>query len=173
MYRTVTLRKMTLCLLLFLFSLTAKTQTTATDSARVLMLQSVWQRVLEHHPIVRKIRLLEAQANAEVQMARGGFDPKLYSDWEAKSFKGSEYYTFSESGLKIPSWYGLEFKGGYETARGDRLNPENGLPTSGQAVLGVKWNALRGLIIDERRATLQKARVLQLRNVVRTGTNVE
>lgn len=134
------------------------------DPSQVLTLEAVQQRVLDHHPVTQQASLLEQQAEAKMRAARGGFDPKAFAEWQQKSFKDIEYYTFSESGLKVPTWYGLEFKGTYETARGTYVDPENGLPAVGQAVVGVKLSALRGLIIDERRATLQQARLLQARN---------
>jgi outer membrane protein TolC len=130
----------------------------------MLTLEAVRQRVLEHHPMAQQAALLNRQAEARLREARGGFDPKAFADWKQKSFKGTEYYSISESGLKIPTWYGLEFKGTYQTARGAYLDPENNLPAVGQAVVGVKASALRGLFIDERRATLQQAKLLAARN---------
>lgn len=134
------------------------------DQLIVLPLEEVWNRVIEHHPIAQQAGLLPRQAEAALLAARGSFDPKAFADWEQKSFKGSEYYTFSESGLKIPTWYGLELKGVYQTAGGINVSPESTLPGAGQAVIGVKASALRGLVIDERRATLQQAKLLKARN---------
>lgn len=131
---------------------------------RVLSLEAVRQRVRDHHPIAQQAALLNQQAEAKLRAARGAFDPKAYADWDQKSFKGTEYYTFSESGLKIPTWYGLELKGAYKTARGTYVDPENNLPAVGQAVVGVKASILRGLFIDERRATLQQAKLLRAQN---------
>lgn len=134
------------------------------SSDPVLPLDAVRERVLAHHPMAQQANLLDQQAAAKLRTARGGFDPKAYADWKTKSFKGTEYFTISESGLKVPTWYGLELKGAYKTARGTYVNPENGLPAVGQGVVGVKASVLRGLFIDERRATLQQARILQARN---------
>lgn len=140
----------------------AQVPTDAVD--QILSLETVRQRVLEHHPIARQADLLSRQAEAGIRMARGAFDPKAFVDWQSKSFKQTEYYTLSESGLKVPTWYGLELKGVYQTAQGTYLNPENNLPAVGQAVAGVKISALRGLVIDERRAVLQQAKVMQAQN---------
>ncbi|PHN03150.1 TolC family protein [Flavilitoribacter nigricans] len=136
----------------------------SSNAPRQLSLEAVYQRIQDHHPVALQAALLERQAEAKLRAARGAFDPKAYAEWQQKSFKGTEYYTFSESGLKIPTWYGLELKGSYKTARGTYVNPENGLPAVGQAVVGVKASALRGLFIDERRATLQQAKLMQARN---------
>jgi hypothetical protein len=94
-------------------------------------------------------------------MARGGFDPKLYSEWEQKSFDGKEYFTLGETGFKIPTWAGVELKGNFLVSGGDFLNPENTLPTAGQAVAGVKVSLLQGMFIDERRAMLRQEELFE------------
>lgn len=134
-------------------------------TVQILSLDDVRERIIQHHPYARQGDLLLRSAEAEMRSARGGFDPKLYADWQQKSFKHTEYYTFSESGLKIPTWYGLEVKGAFQTARGTYVNPENNLPAAGQAVVGIKASVLRGLMIDERRATLQQARIINERSI--------
>ncbi len=126
-----------------------------------------FQWVLLNHPIAKQARLLENEAEANLTMARGAFDPKMYTNWEQKSFGGSSYFTLGQSGLKIPTWYGLEFKAEYLSASGDFLNPEHKLPLAGQAVAGVTASLGQGLFIDERRATLQKARLFSQQNEAR------
>lgn len=131
------------------------------DTSRLFTQQTYFQWILAYHPLVRQANLLTAEAKAELQMARGGFDPKLLSEVAQKSFDGKNYYTYTESGFKIPTWYGLEIKGLFNTTSGININPENKLPSAGQAVLGVKATLGAGLFIDERRAVLQKAKILQ------------
>jgi outer membrane protein TolC len=94
--------------------------------------------------------------------ARGGFDPKLMGDWQAKEFKEQRYFQTSEYGVKIPTWFGVEVKGMYKTAQGDFLNPEEKLPKIGQAVVGISAPLLQGLLTDERRAALFRARIVLL-----------
>ncbi|MBK8702722.1 MAG: TolC family protein [Saprospiraceae bacterium] len=120
--------------------------------------------VKDRHPAARQALLLLQQAENAELAARGGFDPKLYSDIQQKSFDGKTYYTISESGIKIPTWFGLELKGAYLSAGGINLNPEGKLPDAGQAVLGINATLLRGLLIDERRAALQQAKLLAAMN---------
>ncbi len=134
------------------------------DSARLFSQDEYFEWILAYHPIVSQANLLRDAAAASLRMARGGFDPKLYADWEHKSFDNKEYFLIGESGMKVPSWYGLEFKAAVANTNGIFLNPENNLPASGQAILGVKATLGRGLFIDERRATLQKAQLLTSRN---------
>ncbi len=136
----------------------------AQDSTRILTQAVYFQWIQAHHPLVRQANLLTAAASANLLMARGGFDPKITSDVSQKSFDGKNYYTLTESGFKIPTWYGLEVKGLFHTASGININPENTIPAAGQAVLGVKATLGQGLFIDERRATLQKARLLKNAN---------
>ncbi len=133
----------------------------AQDSTRVLSQETYFQWIRAYHPLVRQANLVTAAADASLLEARGGFDPKLLSDVAQKTFDGKNYFTLSESGFKIPTWYGLEFKGLFNTASGSYVNPENNIPAAGQAVLGVKLSLGQGLFIDERRAMLQKAKVLQ------------
>ncbi len=134
------------------------------DSARIFTQEEFFEWIALYHPVARQAGLLDDEARANLRMARGFFDPKLYSDWEQKSFGGDEYFTFGNSGLKVPTWYGLEFKAAFQTATGINVNSENKLPAAGQAILGVKATLGRGMIIDQRRAELQKARIFTLSN---------
>lgn len=134
------------------------------DTARIFTQEEFFSWILLYHPVARQAGLLDDEARANLRMARGHFDPKLYSDWEQKSFGGDEYYTFGNSGLKVPSWYGLEFKAAYNTATGINVDPEHKLPAIGQAILGVRAAIGQGMVIDERRAALQKARIFSQSN---------
>lgn len=131
------------------------------DTASVFTQDEYFQLVMAYHPLVRQANLLTAEAQANLRLARGGFDPKLFADWQQKSFDGKNYFTIGEGGFKIPTWFGLELKGTFSATNGIYLNPENNLPEAGQAVAGIKASLGQGLWIDERRASLQKARVLQ------------
>ena len=116
--------------------------------------------VKQYHPVIQQANLLNRVGEAYQLKARGGFDPKIAGDIQRKSFDGKTYFTVGETGLKIPSWMGAEFKAGYNWTNGIFLNPENNLPSTGQAYAGVKWSLGRGLMIDERRAALQQAAIL-------------
>jgi len=153
-YSTVVL---TLCLLAF-------GNTQAQDVERILTQEQYFELIRQYHPIVRQARLLSVEAQAELRMARGGFDPKLFSNIEQKQFDGKNYFLIGEAGFKVPTWYGVELKGSYNWSNGIFLDPENNLPSGGQAIAGVSITALRGLVIDERRATLAKAKIIQQAN---------
>ncbi len=133
--------------------------------------QQIWspdaflQQVRSNHPVAKQATLLTPEGEAALLAARGGFDPKVYGDWERKSFDGKNYFNIAEGSVKLPTWYGIEGKLGYNYATGINLSPEHKLPADGQAVLGASVTLLQGLVIDERRAGLFQARILQRANV--------
>ena len=127
-------------------------------------LEEYLELVRQNHPMSRQAVLLNEQANANMLKARGGFDPKLYGDWERKSFDGQNYFNIGEGGMKLPTWYGIEGKLGYNWTSGVFLNPENKLPANGQAIVGLKVPLLQGLVIDQRRAGLFQARIIRNAN---------
>lgn len=134
------------------------------DSVRVYTQEAFFDWVLAYHPVARQARLLDTQAVALERLARGGFDPKLYADWNQKNFDEKQYFAIGEGGLKIPTWYGVEAKAAYAITDGIYLNPENNLPDAGQAILGLTAPLGRGLVIDERRAALQQAKLMARAN---------
>ena len=136
------------------------------DSAQILTDEQYVSWVARYHPVARQGRLLNVQAEALERLARGSFDPKLYGNWDQKNFKQSEYFAFGEAGVKIPTWYGIELKGAYNIADVDALyqNGERTVPEAGQAVLGFIVPLGRDLIIDERRAALEKGKIMARAN---------
>jgi outer membrane protein TolC len=132
------------------------------DSSKTLLpLPEFLNIVKQNHPIAKQSALLTRSAQAELLAAKGGFDPKLYGDYEQKFFDSKNYFAFGEYGVKVPTWYGIEVKGGYNTATGNFLDPENKLPKQGQAIVGISLPLLQNLMIDERRANLFKAQQAQ------------
>ncbi|MBK7410027.1 MAG: TolC family protein [Saprospirales bacterium] len=117
----------------------------------------VWQQ----HPLARQAELQMDFADAALLSARGAFDPVLSSGWNEKYFDDKHYYRIFDAGFRIPTWYGLSVTGGYENTDGTYLNPENKTDQNGLWTLGVEANLLQGLLIDERRAALQQAKVYQ------------
>lgn len=117
------------------------------------------QQVLHSHPMAAEAELFSQQARLNIQQARGGFDPKAYGEYLSKNFQDKTYFRFLESGVKWPSWAGLELKLNYNLASGYYLNPENVLPEGGQAGLGFEWALGQGLWTDERRTALRQAKI--------------
>lgn len=115
--------------------------------------------VKANHPVSRQAALFPERGEANLRMARGGFDPKLFGTYDDKFFKDINYWRVFEGGLKIPTSLGVEIKTGFEWNDGQFLNSERSIPSQGQAFLGAKIPLGQGLWIDSRRAALQQAKI--------------
>ncbi len=149
-------------LLIINYLLIGKAQTPMRDS--VLTLQNFLQIVADNHPSVKQANLLTRTAQAELLAAKGGFDPKLYGDFEQKFFNKKTYFNVGEGGLKVPTWYGIEAKSSYSYVGGNFINPSESIPSAGQGLIGISVPVLQGFMIDERRGNLFKARQSQQLN---------
>ncbi|MFC2176497.1 TolC family protein [Bacteroidota bacterium] len=117
--------------------------------------------VRQHHPVAMQADFIQKKGDATVQMARGGFDPKIGADISQKYLKGDQYYSLIDAGLKVPTWFGVELNAGYEQNSGVFLNPENSTSGAGLVYAGISLPVGRGMFIDERRAELRKAQIYQ------------
>jgi len=115
--------------------------------------------VKRNHPLAKQANLQPEIGESVLLKAKGGFDPKIYNQIDQKYFKGSQYYSMINSGLKLPTWYGIELKSGLENNRGTNLSSQNNTPNGGLWYGGVAVNLGQGLFIDQRRAELFKARI--------------
>lgn len=115
--------------------------------------------VKKYHPLVKNTNLEISKAQANLMMARGGFDPKLELDYNKKQFQGTEYYSILNSSFKIPTWYGIDIKAGFEENEGYYLNPQNTVPSNGLTSLGINVPVGQGLFINQRMADLRKAKI--------------
>jgi outer membrane protein TolC len=115
--------------------------------------------VKKYHPLVKNANLEISKAQANLMMARGGFDPKLELDFNKKQFQGTEYYSILNSSFKIPTWYGIDIKAGFDENEGYYLNPQNKTPSNGLTSLGISVPLGQGLLINQRMADLQKAKI--------------
>ncbi len=131
----------------------------AQNNAVPLDWNSFRQQVLNRHPAAVQANLKRDVAKAYLLKARGGFDLKAYGDFYGKNFNGKDYFTYSEAGLKLPSWLGFEFKGAFNQSGGRYLDPESKLPNDGQVSAGFNWALGQGLLFDQRRADLAQARI--------------
>ena len=121
--------------------------------------------VKKYHPLVKQADLKLNEAQANLMQARGAFDPKIEVDFSEKQFKDSEYYSILNSSFKIPTWYGIELKAGFDNSEGIYVNPENTLPNSGLTSLGISVPLGQGLFINQRMADLRKAKIARNLNV--------
>lgn len=115
--------------------------------------------VKKYHPLVKNANLEINKAQANLMMARGGFDPKIEVDFSKKQFKDTEYYSILNSSFKIPTWYGIEIKAGFDNNEGVYLNPENTVPNQGLTSLGISIPLGQGLFINQRMADVRKAKM--------------
>ncbi|MEQ8358731.1 MAG: TolC family protein [Cytophagales bacterium] len=131
------------------------------DTTLVMDFDAYMKIVKEHHPISQQAELQLDRGKAVLREARGGFDPKINLESSQKDFEDKNYYDLLDAGLKVPTWFGLEFNGGYEQTRGVFLNPENKTPGAGLVYAGVGIPIGEGLFIDKRRAELRKAKIFR------------
>jgi outer membrane protein TolC len=115
--------------------------------------------VKKYHPLVKNANLEVSKAQANLMMARGGFDPKIEVDFSQKQFKDKEYYSILNSSFKIPTWYGIELKAGFDNNEGIYLNPENTTPNQGLTSFGISVPIGQGLFINQRMADVRKAKI--------------
>lgn len=117
--------------------------------------------VKKYHPIAKQAELKIDMGQANLMRSRGGFDPKIEVDYDRKEFKGTEYYDRLNAAFKIPTWYGLELKGNFEQNDGSYLNPSENVPDDGLYSAGVSMSLGQGFWINERMATLKRAKLLR------------
>ncbi|PPK95066.1 MULTISPECIES: TolC family protein [Nonlabens] len=127
----------------------------------VMSLREFLGYVKKHHPVVKQANLVIDEGQAQLLKARGGFDPKIEVDYNRKDFKGTEYYDELSGAFKIPTWYGVEFKAGAERNKGEFLDPSLTVPEDGLYSAGVSVQLGQGLWINDRMATLRKAKLFK------------
>ncbi|MCJ7466499.1 MAG: TolC family protein [Maribacter sp.] len=114
--------------------------------------------VKKYHPVAKQAELKIEMGQANLMRSRGGFDPMLELDYDRKEFKGTEYFDRLNATFKIPTWFGIDLKGNFEQNNGDFLNPENRVPIDGLYSAGVSMSVGQGFWVNERMATLRKAK---------------
>tara|TARA_R110002074_G_scaffold197610_5_gene364724 strand:- start:8238 stop:9641 length:1404 start_codon:yes stop_codon:yes gene_type:complete len=114
--------------------------------------------VKKYHPIAKQAEMVLSIGQANLMKARGGFDPKVAVDYSTKEFKGTEYYDLLNTTFKIPTWYGIEFKGNFEQYSGEYVNAERNVPEEGLYSAGVSLSLGRGSWMNDRMATVKKAK---------------
>ncbi|ANQ52504.1 TolC family protein [Flammeovirga sp. MY04] len=144
--------------LLFFFSVLS---THAQEEVKIITLADLYELVMLYHPVYQQADLLSEQARMQVRLGRGSFDPKLESKYDQKVFKNKEYYQKWNSYAKVPLWAG-NLNVGYERNQGSYLNPENDTDSgNGLMYIGLELPVLKGLLMDERRASLKKGFAMQ------------
>ncbi|PKV49708.1 outer membrane protein TolC [Aquimarina sp. MAR_2010_214] len=153
-----TLLKYTLLLFIFVYSEILAAQTKHLSLENVLTFEEYLGYVKKHHPLLKQADLILSVGEANLLKARGGFDPKIEVDYDRKKFKNTEYYDQLSATFKIPTWYGVEFKANFEENMGEFLNPNLTVPDKGLYSAGISFSLAQGFLINERMASLKKAR---------------
>lgn len=131
------------------------------DLQNVLRFDEYLGFVKKFHPIVKQAELVIDESQAKLMKSRGAFDPKIDVDYDRKKFKGTEYFDKLNGTFKIPTWFGVELKAAFEENSGDFLNPEAFVPDDGLFSAGVSVPVLRGLLINDRMASLKQAKLFR------------
>jgi outer membrane protein TolC len=133
----------------------------ANSQEKILTFADYIEYVKNYHPIAAQAEITANIGELLVLESRGAFDPELYSEINQKEFEGSRYYRIFDGGIRIPTWYGVEFYSGLEQANGEYLSNQYKLPDNGLTYTGVKVKLGKGLIMDQRRAMLKTAQIGQ------------
>jgi len=128
------------------------------SQSMTLSLDNALDIVRKYHPVINQSNLIIDQASNSLQASRGVFDPTLLVNNDRKTFDNKQYFNYYNPELRIPTWYGIDFKAGVENNIGDRVDPS--LTSNRSAYLGVSVDPLRGLIYDKRRAAVQQANAM-------------
>lgn len=144
---------------LILFILLINISAFSQSGETVLTYEDFMKIVKENHPLARNAELRAMSGQYQLKYARGNFDAKIFSDIDQKYFDEKRYYSLMNSGLSVPAWFGVEVKAGYEHNVGDFVNGENRLPIAGLWYAGISVPLGQGLLIDERRLELKKAKL--------------
>lgn len=115
--------------------------------------------IRKYHPVIRQADIGIQKAGAEILIARGGFDPYFSLNSDQKTFDGKNYYRYTNPEIKIPTWYGIEVKAGFENNNGSLLNSE--ITPGKSSYAGISIPVAKNLVIDKRRAMLQQAKLFR------------
>ena len=129
----------------------------AQDSLNVLTESLFLDLVRTNHPVAKQASLLVDEAKARLLAVRGNFDPIASVRNDRKVFNKKDYFSYFNGAVVVPTWFGVELYGGIEDNTGQFINSERTLNQSSYAGLSVPL--LKDLLIDQRRAVLQQAKL--------------
>ncbi len=127
----------------------------------VLDYESFLQDLVESHPLSKRGRNTKTYGAAQLRAARGEYDATVAGSYRNKYFQGTQYYSIAAAELRQPIFTSQYLKLGYDIAAGSFLNPQLLTPATGVPFAGIEVGLLQGLVIDERRARVLKARLFQ------------
>jgi len=134
----------------------------AQDTIRILTESQFLDLVRSNHPVAKQASLLVDEAKARLLSVRGNFDPVISVDNDRKVFNQKDYFNYFNAELVIPTWMGVELYGGIEDNTGDFINTER--TTNQSSYAGISVPLLKDLVLDQRRAVLQQAKLFSLQS---------
>lgn len=143
----------------FILILLLSFQVAFSQGKKVLTFNVFKETLRKHHPVIQQADIILQNAQQEVRIARAPFDPKLSYQRSQKTYTGLEYYDYQNVGISMPTWLGVDFEAGYQKNAGQYVNDEITLGDS--YYVGGSLSLTQGLYMNERRATLQKAKLLR------------
>ncbi len=146
-------------ILLFIPAILFFPELPAQDGSKTLSEQQVTGLVKRFHPVAKQANINIEKAKADVTIARGLFDPVATSNVSDKTFDGTAYYNSRETGLVIPTWYGIEISAGIENLQGNRTDPQETLGRTSFA--GISVPLAKNLLMDKRRAVLKQSKIFR------------
>ena len=123
------------------------------------------QFVQKSHPIVSASRLETNRGAAQLRKSRGSFDPRFLIQTNEKDAGQLPYYNRENIQLEIPTASPVKLESGFESGRGTFVNPELFTPQEGLSYAGVSIPLLKGMLTDERRTTLAKAKIFRNQSI--------
>jgi outer membrane protein TolC len=126
------------------------------QSDSVLSEEQYLQIVRQFHPVIKLANINIDKSKANQQFAKGTFDPMVSNELTGKRFANIDYYNYVNPNVSIPTWYGVDFSAGYENLAGTKYDPTETL--GGSSYIGLTVPLLKNLLMDKRRATVQKAK---------------
>jgi outer membrane protein TolC len=127
-------------------------------SQNTLSIRNTFDLINQYHPIAKQAEFKVDLSKAALLSSRGAFDPAFYLNNEQKTLNGENYFYYNNPEIKIPTWYGVELKAGYENNYGENLSAESTLGKS--SYVGVSVPLLKDLLIDKRRSDLAQSKIL-------------
>ncbi len=131
----------------------------AQESLKTLSERQVTELVKRFHPVAKQAIINIEKAKADVTIAKSLFDPVATSKISNKTFDGTAYYNSRETGLVIPTWYGIELSAGIEHLQGTRTDPQETLGKTSFA--GISFPLAKNLLMDKRRAVLKQSKIFR------------
>ena len=121
-----------------------------------LTIENLLSIVKMYHPIVKQSNLQNDIANNQLTISKSVFDPSFQYSSKEKLFDNKLYYKNNLAEIKIPTWYGLDFKAGVENNTGENIDPT--LTKNLSSYFGVNIDPFRGILIDKRKAVVTQAK---------------